>query len=84
MKKAFLLEHEAERQQTLIDAAKSGFEYVDVDLSSPKHKETIEKLKHFGAKPIVSYHKFDGALSISEMEQNSGARNCAAEPSSAK
>jgi 3-dehydroquinate dehydratase type I len=60
---------ENERQQTLFNAAKNDFEYVDVDLSSPKHKETIDKLKLLGAKPIVSYHKFDGALSISEMEK---------------
>jgi 3-dehydroquinate dehydratase type I len=60
---------ETERQQTLIDAAKTGFEYVDVDLSSPKHRETIEKLKLLGVKPIVSYHKFEGALSVSEMEK---------------
>jgi 3-dehydroquinate dehydratase type I len=60
---------ETERQQTLLNAAKNDFEYVDVDLSSPKHKETIDKLKLLGAKPIVSYHKFDGALSISEMEK---------------
>lgn len=73
---------ETERQQTLFNAAKNDFEYVDVDLSSPKHKETIDKLKLLGAKPIVSYHKFDGALSISEMEKvleqeiASGARVC--------
>jgi 3-dehydroquinate dehydratase type I len=58
---------ETERQQTLFKAAKDGFTYVDVDLSSQKHKETIGKLKQLGAKPIVSYHKFDGPLSISEM-----------------
>ena len=67
--KGFFAGTETERQQTLLNAAKSGFEYVDVDLSSPKHKETIEKLKTLGAKPIVSYHKFDGALSVSEMEK---------------
>ena len=58
---------DAERQQTLLNAAKNGFEYVDVDMSSPKYKETIAKLKQLGAKPIGSYHKFDGALSSSEM-----------------
>jgi 3-dehydroquinate dehydratase type I len=58
---------EDERQQILLKAAKNGFAYVDVDLSSPKYKETIGKLKQLGAKPIVSYHKFEGALSISEM-----------------
>ncbi|MCL5949630.1 MAG: type I 3-dehydroquinate dehydratase, partial [Candidatus Bathyarchaeota archaeon] len=55
--------------QTLLNAAKNGFEYVDVDLSSPKHKETISQLNMLGAKPIVSYHKFDGALNVSAMEK---------------
>ncbi len=59
---------EIEWQQTLLFAAKSGFEYVDVNLSSPKHIETISQLKQLGAKPIVSYHKFDGALSVTAME----------------
>lgn len=67
--KGFFAGTETERQQTLLNAAKNGFEYVDVDLSSPKHKETIGKLKSLGAKPIVSFHKFDGALSSSEMEK---------------
>ena len=66
--KGFFAGTETERQQTLLNAAKNGFGYVDVDLSSPKHKETIGKLKLLGAKPIVSYHKFDGALSVYEME----------------
>ena len=60
---------EIEWQQTLLFAAKSGFEYVDVNLSSPKHKETINQLVQLGSKPIVSYHKFDGALSVSAMEK---------------
>lgn len=73
---------ETEWQQTLLFAAKSGFEYVDVNLSSPKHKEAISQLKQLGAKPVVSYHKFDGALSVSAMEKvldeeiSSGASIC--------
>ena len=67
--KGFFVGTETERQQTLLNAAKSGFEYVDVDLSSPMHIEIIGKLKQVGAKPIVSYHKYDGTLSSSEMEK---------------
>jgi 3-dehydroquinate dehydratase type I len=73
---------ENDRQQTLLNAAKNGFAYVDVDLSSPNHKETIEQIKELGAKPIVSYHKFDGMLNASEMgkileqEISSGAVVC--------
>jgi 3-dehydroquinate dehydratase type I len=60
---------ETERQQTLLNAAKNGFEYVDINLTSPKHKETISQIKLLGAKPMVSYHKFDGALNVSAMEK---------------
>jgi 3-dehydroquinate dehydratase type I len=67
--KGFFTGTEAEQQQTLLNAAENGFEYVDVNLSSPKNQETIDKLKRSGTKAIVSYHKFDGALSVSEMEK---------------
>jgi 3-dehydroquinate dehydratase type I len=73
---------EAERQQTLRDAAKSGFEYVDVDLSTPQIEDLVKELKALGAKPIVSFHKFDGSLGISELnsilerEISSGAEVC--------
>jgi 3-dehydroquinate dehydratase type I len=67
--KGFFAGTEAERQQILLNAAENGFEYVDVNLSSPKNQETIDKLKQSGAEAIVSYHKFDGALSVSEMEK---------------
>jgi len=80
--KGFFTGTEFERKQTLLNAAKNGFEYVDIDLSSLKYKETISELKLLGAKPVVSYHKFDGALSTSAMENvlddeiNSGASIC--------
>ncbi len=73
---------ETERQQTLLNAAENGFEYVDVDMSSAKCIETIDKLRQLGVKPIASFHKFDGALSSSEMgdilkqEISSGAAVC--------
>ena len=67
--KGFFAGTEAERQKILLNAAKNGFEYVDINLSSPKNHETIDKLKQSGAEAIVSYHKFDGALSVSEMEK---------------
>jgi 3-dehydroquinate dehydratase type I len=67
--KGFFAGTESERQQTLVNAAKNGFEYVDIDLLSPKHIESISQFKMLGAKPIVSYHKFDGALNVSGMEK---------------
>jgi 3-dehydroquinate dehydratase type I len=60
---------EVERQKTLMDAAESGFEYIDLDLSNPNLVDMIKNLKEMGAKAIVSFHKFDGALSMSEMSR---------------
>ncbi len=60
---------EAERQQTLLNAAECGFKYIDVDFHSPKRNETIAKIKSLGTKVIVSYHKFDGILNISSLEK---------------
>jgi 3-dehydroquinate dehydratase type I len=59
---------DGERQQTLIGAAKNGFQYVDVDMTSPKFKETMSKLKPLGVKLVVSYHNHESALSSREMQ----------------
>ena len=73
---------ETEHQQTLLSAAKNGFEYVDVDFTSKKSAETINKIKALNVKPIISYHKFDGILTVSAMEKildeqiDSGASVC--------
>jgi len=53
------LGNETERQKILMNAAKSGFEYVDVELSAPKLKNIISNLREMGAKPVVSFHDFN-------------------------
>ena len=73
---------ETERQQTLINASKAGFTFVDVDFFSPKRSETIAKLKQLNQKIVISYHKFDGILNVSSLEKildeqiNNGADIC--------
>jgi 3-dehydroquinate dehydratase type I len=73
---------ETEQREMLLSAAKSGFEYVDAELSTPQLKDLVKELKALGAKPVVSLHKFDGSLSISklnsvlEREISSGAEVC--------
>jgi 3-dehydroquinate dehydratase type I len=73
---------ETEQRQMLLNAAKSGFEYVDVELSTSQLKDLVKELKALGAKPIVSFHKFNGSLGISELnsvlerEISSGADVC--------
>jgi 3-dehydroquinate dehydratase type I len=67
--KGFFTGTDTERQQTLMDAAQNGFEYVDIDFSSPKFIETLGQVKELGAKPLVSYHNYEGGLNISAMER---------------
>ncbi len=73
---------ETEHRQMLLSAAKGGFEYVDVDLSTPQLEVLVKELKMLGTKPIASFHKFDASLSISELnsilerEISSGAEVC--------
>jgi len=73
---------ETERQQILLTAAKNGFEYVDVELASPKLKELVKEMNEIGAKPIVSFHDFEKSRSLSELnsilerEIASGATVC--------
>jgi len=65
----FFVGSETQRLQTIVNATEAGFEYFDIDLTSPKNKETINKLKQSGAKPIVSFHNYERALRVSEMER---------------
>ena len=58
-----------QKQEMLRNAAQSGFEYVDVDLSSPNLQVVIDKFRDTSSKLIVSYHKFDGALSRAALER---------------
>jgi 3-dehydroquinate dehydratase type I len=73
---------ETEHRQVLLNAAKSGFEYIDVELCTPQLEDLVKELKALGAKSIVSFHKFDGSLSTSELtsilerEISSGAEVC--------
>ena len=73
---------ETEHRQLLIGVAKSGFEYVDIELSTPQLEDLVKELKALGAKSIVSFHKLDGSLSVPELnnvlerEISSGAEVC--------
>lgn len=60
---------ETEQRQLLLDAAKCGFEYIDAELSMPQLDALVKELKRLGAKAIVSYHKFDGFLSLPELNR---------------
>jgi len=73
---------ENERKKILLDAARNGFEYVDLELSTPRLKEIVGNLRGMGVKPIVSFHDFDETPSLSQLNQvlkreiDSGADVC--------
>jgi len=55
---------ETERKKILLNAARNGFEYVDVEISTPKLKDIISNLHEMNAKPIVSFHDFNETPSL--------------------
>jgi 3-dehydroquinate dehydratase type I len=60
---------ETKRQSILVDAARNGFEYVDVDLGSPNQAELISEMKKTGAQVIVSFHDFEKTPTITELDK---------------
>jgi len=73
---------ETKRKKILIDAARNGFEYVDIELSTSKLRNIISSLREMGVKPIVSFHDFNETSSSSQLnkilekETASGADVC--------
>lgn len=73
---------EATSLEALTQAARDGFDYVDVELNTKDAHTKVHQLKQHGAKVIVSYHNTkltptDQALeSILENEARAGADVC--------
>ncbi len=61
--------NETERKRILLDAAKNGFEYVDVELDAPKLKEIVGSLRKMGVKPIISFHEFNETPKLSQLNK---------------
>lgn len=74
--------NEGDRQTMLLKAANTGFQYVDIDLSSPKLQTFISQVKLIGAKCVVSFHDHSKTPSIPELNRilerqvSSGADVC--------
>ncbi len=57
-----------ERQSILNNAARSGFEYIDVDFLDPNASVAIKEVKALGAKCIVSFHDNKGTPTPKKLE----------------
>lgn len=81
---------ETEQKQILLTAAKAGFNYVDIELSTTNLKEFTAQIRELGAKPIVSFHNHEGMLkqkelnNVFEREIASGAEVCKIIPTAGK
>jgi 3-dehydroquinate dehydratase type I len=58
-----------EKQDLLLDAAESGFEYVDVDLQTPKLQNLIGQIRSKGARVIVSAHDYNKTPTTIELNR---------------
>lgn len=73
---------EEERINVLRKAARAGFNYVDIEVSTPDLKELTRELRSKGVKTIVSFHDFVGTPDYDELNKilefqlESGAEIC--------
>ena len=56
-----------ERVEILLDAAASGFDFIDIELMANHSKKIVKKIKALGAKSIVSHHLFTLTPNLSEI-----------------
>ena len=61
--------NETERKQILLNAARNGFEYVDIELSTSKLGNIVSDVHGMGVKSVVSFHDFNETPRPSQMEE---------------
>ena len=60
---------ETQRQQILLNAAKNGFEYVDIEVTASQLKEFVRNLRQINGKPVISFHDFDGTPNLTKLQE---------------
>jgi len=58
---------ETQQRDILLNAAKSGFNYVDIELEATNPKKLANEIRELGAKIIVSFHNFNTTPEIAEL-----------------
>jgi len=73
---------ERERIEILVEAARKGFDYIDIELSTENVGSVAREIRKAGSKPIISFHNLDGTPpepqleNILEREIDTGAYIC--------
>ena len=60
---------EEEKFETLMRAAKSGFDYVDIEDSTPHLDDRIQALRSLGSKVIVSHHNLASTPPVADLRK---------------
>jgi 3-dehydroquinate dehydratase type I len=60
---------EKKRIKTLMDAARLGFEFIDIELSVKNVAKITNKIHSLGSKVIISYHDFNRTPSTNEIQR---------------
>lgn len=60
----FFAGDDKERIKILFEAAKEGFDYIDLELSTKNLAELVNRLHHMNSKAIISFHDFKKTPSI--------------------
>ncbi len=63
----FSSQPEEVRLEVLLKAAESGFDYVDLEISTKNLRKTIKKVEDLGVKTIISFHNFSFTPKIQEL-----------------
>ena len=58
---------EHDRIRCLLEAAKSGCEFIDIELGTKNTPEIIRNIKNLGAKTIISYHDFHSTPNLRKL-----------------
>lgn len=60
---------EEERKNSLLDACRSGFEYVDFEIDASWLNEALGSLRGIGVKTILSFHDFEKTPEAAELRK---------------
>ena len=60
---------ESERIKLLLEAARTGFQYVDIELGIDDVVDVVRRIRKVGVETIVSYHNFETTPNLQEFER---------------
>jgi 3-dehydroquinate dehydratase type I len=60
---------ETERMESLLSAANAGFEYVDIELATPRLWQTVDRLIDSDTRPVLSHHDFEATPTTQQLRR---------------